>query len=786
MLLPLLAAALGASDPVVYHGRQNQTAVAPPRIEAQVVVDGRLDEAAWRDAAVLTGFSQYMPADGRAAADSTEVRVFYSPTAIHFGIRAFEAHGAVRATLADRDRIGADDYVEIVLGTFNDRRQVNVFAVNPYGVQSDGTMIAGNRGRSGMFGTDDPRERPDLSADFVYQSKGRLTPEGYEVEVRIPFKSLRYQSDAVQSWSLNLVRRVQHSGYEDSWFPARQSAASFVAQAGTLDGLRELERGLVLDLTPETTARRIGAVQPTRYARDNQGDVGLNARWGVTNNLTLNATANPDFSQVESDAAQFQFDPRQRIIYSEKRPFFLDNIDQFAAPFRLIHTRNIVQPAGAAKFTGKARGTNLGLLAAVDDRLASSYALDPDEPRPPHPVFAVGRLTRDIGGQSRVGLTYTDKADGDRFNRVAAADARFVLGGIYSLSGTLGGSITDYGDGAVKGPLWSAAASRNGRRVGIRYALDAISEEFDAQMGAISRPGIANLAGNHRVTFFGGQGALVESYAVDVTTAGTWKYRRFVEGRDAIEKKLHFNNNVTLRGGWNAGASILVESFGLDDDLYEGLVYLAPRTGGGVDTVAFTGTPRLSNLDYVLTAATPEWPRFSSNVFYLWGRDENFAEWSSGDILWLTANANWRPTDQMRITGTWQQTDVKRHTDGSLVSRFTSPLVKVEYQVARPIFVRVVGEFTTVQRDTLRDDSRTGRSLYYIGTDGTLSPTLGQRVEGLRSEYLFSYTPNPGTVFYAGYTSRRQGLTRDMYARPDQMALVGDGAFVKMSYLFRM
>src|ERR687894_124730 len=237
----LLALCSGITDPpTTYDGRTGKLSVRAPRIEAEPEIDGKLEEAVWGEAAVLTGFSQFSPADGVPAADSTEVWVFYSPTAIHFGIRAFEAHGAVRATLADRDRIAADDHVEIILGTFNDRRQVSVFAVNAFGVQSDGTMLAGSRGRSGMFGTDDPRERPDLSADFVYQSKGRLTPEGYEVEVRIPFKSLRYQSAAEQTWSLNVVRRVQHSGYEESWFPAEQAAASFVAQAGRLEGLREL------------------------------------------------------------------------------------------------------------------------------------------------------------------------------------------------------------------------------------------------------------------------------------------------------------------------------------------------------------------------------------------------------------------------------------------------------------------------------------------------------------------------------------------------------------------
>ena len=132
-----------------------------------------------------------------AAADSTEVLVWYSPTAIHFGIRAFEAHGAVHATLADRDRIGADDHVQILLSTFNDGRQATVFAVNPFGVQSDGALVeTGSTSGNGFNNAVVRRENADLSPDYIYQSKGRVTETGYEVEVRIPFKSLRYQSAA--------------------------------------------------------------------------------------------------------------------------------------------------------------------------------------------------------------------------------------------------------------------------------------------------------------------------------------------------------------------------------------------------------------------------------------------------------------------------------------------------------------------------------------------------------------------------------------------------------------
>jgi len=370
LALFLLLYADTTDPPTTYDGRAGKLAVRVPRLEAEAVLDGTLDEPVWGEAARLTGFSQFSPADGVPAADSTEVLVWYSPTAILFGIRAFEAHGAVHATLADRDRIASDDHVQILLSTFDDGRQASVFAVNPFGVQSDGALVeTGSTSGNGFNNNVVRREKPDLSPDFVFESKGRVTEYGYEVEVRIPFKSLRFQPKPEQSWGINIVRQVQHSGHEDSWAPAKRASASFLAQSGRLVGLKDLRRGVVLDVTPSLTSRSTGTrgISGWDYAGGGP-ELGGTVRWGITNNLTLNGTANPDFSQVESDAQQFAFDPRQEIFFSEKRPFFLDGIEQFTTPNQLIYTRRIIQPVAAAKLTGKAFGTDMALLTAVDDR----------------------------------------------------------------------------------------------------------------------------------------------------------------------------------------------------------------------------------------------------------------------------------------------------------------------------------------------------------------------------------------------------------------------------------
>ncbi|MGH7463100.1 MAG: DUF5916 domain-containing protein, partial [Longimicrobiales bacterium] len=326
MLTFLFALQLAASPvvvpPQVYHGRSNQTTVTlPKRTAADLRIDGALTEAEWSRAAMLTGFSQYSPVDGLAAEDSTEVLIWYTDHELYVGVRAYEPHGEVRATLADRDRIGADDHIVLGLDTFNDRRQAFVFRVNALGVQADGVFIETERGSN-----------EDMSPDYIFQSKGRITEWGYEIEIRIPFKTLRYPSNRVQDWGLHVMRRVQHSGQEQSWAPAQRGRASLLAQAGTLQGLTELKRGLVVDINPVSTTKYSGSrLTDGSYAYgDAKPELGLNLRWGVTSNLTMNATVNPDFSQVESDAGQINYDPRQLVFFPEKRPFFLENIQQFS------------------------------------------------------------------------------------------------------------------------------------------------------------------------------------------------------------------------------------------------------------------------------------------------------------------------------------------------------------------------------------------------------------------------------------------------------------------------
>jgi len=772
MLLTLCALLHCCDSAPTYSGRDHHVDVQIPRFEADVPIDGDLADSVWTHAARLTGFSQYAPNDGLAAADSTQVLVWYSATAIYFGIRAFELHGRPTMTLANRDQIFDDDNVQILLGTFHDGKRASMFAVNPVGVQGDGSLIEGaNVTASGFIGgAVVGREQPDLSPDFVFQSRGHVTEWGYEVEVRIPFKSLRYQPRQPQDWRLNIVRQVKHSGVEDSWFPARRANATFVGQAGNLVGLNGMHRGLVVDLNPEATGKASGALTPSRGYQYDVGDpqVGGNVRWGVSDNLTLNGTIKPDFSQVESDAGQLAFDPRQALFFPEKRPFFLEGSELFQVPQNLIYTRRIVQPIAAVKLTGTSFGTDIGLLSAVDQKFASATGTD-------NPIFTILRAQKSLGRDSRVGLAYTDRIEGGDYNRVAEVDSRLVFKDIYGLNLQLAGSRTRVGGVTTTAPLWLSQFTVQHRIWGLRSLFAGISDEFRDASGFIGRAGIVHSYVDPSYTTYGGSGALLQRFTGDIVVDGIWQYQNFIHGRHLQDKKLHFNGNAALRGGWNVGAGYFVESFGYDAALYAG--YRLGPSGA-----PFTGQPTITNGEYIVQIGTPQWKHFSGGGYFLQGHDENFFEWASADLRLLSVDVSYRPTERLRNTVSyfWQQ--VNRRTDGSLVNVGRVLRTKLEYQLSRPLFVRVVGQYVQDKTDSLRDDSRTGAPIFIQGPD-SLTRAAASHSNLFHADVLLSYQPVPGTVVFAGYGSnmvdeeafRFRGLTR-----------TDDAFFLKLSYLFRL
>ncbi len=544
----LLTATLLQDSTFVYSGRANRTHVDVPRIDTVATIDGILDEPVWRRAARLTDFSQYQPVDGRPADEPTEVLVWYSPDAIYFGIRAREIHGnVVRATHANRDNIDSEDQIQILLDTDNARQIAFLFGVNPYGVQQDGTrsaQFAGGAGGAsatgGGFRNINPLEGSvDLNPDYFFESKGRLVESGYEVEVRIPFKSLRYQDAKVQSWGLHVLRRVQHSGFQDTWAPAIRANANFLAQSGTLDGLHDLKRGLVLEATPTATAHadRSPTIGNGNYQQ--KADLGGDVRWGIRQNLTLNGTINPDFSQVEADVGQVLLNERFALFYPEKRPFFLDGLELFDSPNQLIYTRQIVAPLGGVKLTGKLGGTNIASMLVGDDR-QYSWAGNHS------PLFGVSRIRYDYTSGNTLGAVLTTREDGASYSRVAAGDFRFYHSKLYFAQFQVAESWTDSLRNSLKGSLLQADWDRTGRAWGFHYTLRSLDPGFKAVAGFVNRTGIIEARAFNRLSFYGAQGALVQTYGSFFGWDRIWN--NIGAGHGLAESTESMTPSATIRG----------------------------------------------------------------------------------------------------------------------------------------------------------------------------------------------------------------------------------------------
>jgi len=730
--------------------------VTPPRIEgvaAQVTLDGSLDDPAWSGAALLSGFRQYQPVDGRPAEERTEVRIFYAPDALYVGITAFDSQpDAIRTNQADRDNLGSEDRVTLYLDTFNDRRRAYFFTVNALGSQEDGVRSEG-AAAPGSFGATD-----DKNPDFIWQSKGRRTTDGYVVELRIPFKSLRWSPGASLDWGVNVYRYVQRTGYVDVWADTRRGNASTIAQFGTLGDLHDLKRGIVSEAQPVFTSAWSGARDASGFRRGSLVvDPGVNLRLGFTS-LTADVAVNPDFSQVESDVGLVTINERFALFFPERRPFFLEGIELFATPNQLVYTRQIGNPVGGAKLTGKLGKQVIAYIGAIDQTGSGDVLAN------------VLRVRRDVGTNSTAGIVYTDRTGAGTSNRVLAGDARWIFGKVYYLEGQLGQSWSGVTNGPGRsGRIWNLTADRTGRAFGFNYTLNGIDEGFETRAGFVPRTGIVEGRISNRFSLYGARGALVEQFTVFGTLASLWRSRDFL--RDgAIEDRQSLDASLRLRGGWRPGMNLRRSGFSFDPVQYAGYTV---QPGG----TPFIVPPRLSNAWVPeLQVTTPTWRWGDASVRSSYGVVPIFPEAARGREVRASLVANFRPSSSLRASLSTTVSRLGRVRDGSEFARTILPRAKLEYQPTRALFVRYVGEYLMQRRAALLDPV-TGQPLLVNG-----NASAARETNRFRNDLLVSYEPSPGTVAFFGYGATLDG-DRAFDFRGLERSV--DGFFVKLSYLIR-
>jgi hypothetical protein len=457
----------------------------------QITIDGRLSEPAWETARVAKDFIQNEPREGQPSAELTEVRVLYDRDYLYFGAYMHDSN-ASRVVVADlkKDYAGdGGDNFEIVLDTFHDQRNGYIFWTNPAGAKGDSQMI--NEGRDN-----------NANWDAVWYVKTSRVDNGWIAEIAIPFKTLKFREDEVQTWGLNFHRNLRSNvRNEDSfWAPLpRIYGINRVSLAGTLEGLEGIKPGSNIRLKPYVTS----SYAQNRITGDNKadGDFGFDAKYGLTAGLTWDFTYNTDFSQVEADEQQINL-TRFSLFFPEKREFFLENSGIFkfgggeinlggnrgAGTEVFFFSRNIglssrneaVPILGGTRLSGRAGAYEIGLLNMQQREYNESKATN----------FTVGRLKRNILANSDIGVMVMNKEvkDSPLYNRVFGTDANLRFGQDLTVNAFIGKSSVPGVDS--KNMVARAAFAYEDRTWQVRSAYNDIQENYVNEMGYYPRRGI--------------------------------------------------------------------------------------------------------------------------------------------------------------------------------------------------------------------------------------------------------------------------------------------------------
>ncbi len=397
---------------------EDRPRIEPVRVADPPAIDGRLDDAVWQTPSLSeTDWLTYNPLNGDRIPQRTEVRVAYDERNLYFSFRCLDPEpGKVRGTLSRRDNVWNDDWVGLSLDSVGNGQASYDLFVNPLGVQGD------------ILNT--PSAGENSAPDFVWESAGRRTEQGYEAEIRVPLTTVRFVSGAEVEMNVLFWRRVSRLGMSVSW-PAVPAGRSFIERQATML-LHDLKRPLTLEVIPSATYSR----HETRISEDGFGrassdpDVGFSAKYGITSSATVEGTLNPDFSQVESDAFQVEVNQRFPLFFSEKRPFFMEGLGTFelagvggdAIMRTAVHTRRIVDPFWGFKSSGNAGRVGFAVLAAGDEAPGRALDIGANPFLDERKEFYIARGQYALGPSSYVGTIVTDTELGAGHNRVVGAD----------------------------------------------------------------------------------------------------------------------------------------------------------------------------------------------------------------------------------------------------------------------------------------------------------------------------------------------------------------------------
>jgi hypothetical protein len=737
---------------------QSVTKPAPPIIQIPKMaaapvfddfVDMRPSESTTSSMARVDGFVQRWPADGQPARIQTTAYLGYTDDALHVVFLAFDPDpSALRAHLIRREEVFAvnDDAVELRLDTFGDRRQSYYFVANPLGVQLDAAWPE----LEGQY---------DESFDVVWHSRGQRTPQGFVVWMTIPFKSVRFRASETQAWGIYLGRWVPRTGEWAFWPHISNRQQSLLSQMARLDGLRNITAGRGAQVIPYATTRSFKALNASaaggpEFVRDRvDGGVGLDAKFVLRDAVVLDLTANPDFSQVESDAPQITTNQRFEVFFPEKRPFFLENAGLLTTPINLLFTRRLRDPRVGGRLTGKVGAWTIGGLVADDE--APGLVAAPTDPSHDRSTWAgIGRVNRRLFRQSSVGALVTHRDFDGQENTVGALDAQLRLGKVWTAQGQWAASRwrPHSGEAQTAGSAYLVSLTRGGRTLTSSTRFEGASPEFVSELGFVPRVDF------HQAS---------QSVTYTARPAGTltdW-------GPTLLVERVWSDDGTPL--DWRARPSITFNftrstSFG-------GFIERSRVTLRPTDAPNVSGELPVDPDTWGFNASTSPRPSWSVSASFVFGKAVNFtpagsAPPATGDQIIARITAGLRPLTPLRIDNTWLRTQLQMTTGRAFVSDILR--TRWAWQFTREWSLRVIGQYESTDRDPQLT---------------TIVPR-----KNLNADVLLTRLLNPWTALYVGYNGNAQNIElvgRDhgerMIRRTDRLTPDAWQVFVKWSHLLR-
>ena len=708
----------------------------------------------------ISGFIQNTPRDGQPGTEKTEVWLGHTKASLYMVFICHDHRPAgIRGHLARRENITTDDTVSVLLDPFQDRRRGTLFTVNSAGVQADAAWTE--------------QSNADYSYDQVWDSEGRITKDGWMALIAIPFRSLRFRPTG-PDWGVVFSRNLPRNSEVDYWPRIAASVSGVLSQEGTLRGIEGVTGSRNFQLNPyilgqnEHTLSGLDPMDPYFSTRHFEGTAGGEVKAILKDSIVLDGTINPDFSTVESDQPQFTVNQRYPVYFPELRPFFLENANYFATPLTLLYTRTIVHPEYGARATGKIGPYNIGLLG-IDDRTPGETVGAGDPLYKKRALFAVGRVSRDLGKGSSIGAIYTDEEFAGGWNRIGGFDFTARLTENWTALGQIVESSTKGNFDSGTPPTYSAGPAsylevqRNGHAFNLNSEYNDISTGFQSQPGFIQT---ADIRSNHTHTNYQWfpKHSVIQSFGLEGN-----ENLAFDHQGNRVYRYLQFDPFVLLPRNLVFAPIFVVNSDTLgpqDGTLLTHNRNFAENAGG----IVLRGAP-FTQLNLNLQAFR------GGNVNYnpVAGGLPSLMDQQSAQLL-----ATVQPLRQLTMDNTYLLDRNHAVSGHALVYENQVIRTKLNYQFTRALSARVIVEYDSLLANPLE--------------------TSLVRTKQVGTQALLTWLPHPGTAIYVGYNNDLQNLDRALCNReangacdpsntavPRSSNYLNDGRqfFVKASYLFR-